>query len=302
MDDNQWLAGRFEEHRPRLRAVAYRMLGSLDEADDAVQDTWLRVIRSGTDGVENLGGWLTTVVARVCLNLLRSRAYRREESLDARLPDPVVSTQGQPQPEEQALLADTVGLALLVVLDTLTPDERLVFVLHDMFELPFEQIAAIVGRTTNAAKQLASRARRRVSGAQLPASPDLVRQRQIVDAFFAATRRGDFDALLAVLHPEVLLRTDGGTAEASMMIRGSVAVARQAARGLRQWLTDPVAELCPVLVNGSPGVLLTINRQPVAVVSFTLVDKTIARIDAIADAGRVQRITAAVRETPQARR
>jgi RNA polymerase sigma-70 factor (ECF subfamily) len=294
MDDNEWLAGRFEEHRPRLRAVAYRMLGSQTEADDAVQDTWLRLSRSGTDGVENLGGWLTTVTARVCLNMLRSRAHRREESLEVHLPDPVLSPEGQPLPEEQALLADSVGLALLIVLDTLTPDERLVFVLHDMFEVPFENIAAIVGRTPNAAKQLASRARHRMIGAPIPATPDLARQRQLVDAFFAAARRGDFDALVAVLHPGVLLRTDAGTAAASMMIRGSAAVARQAARGLRQWLAAPAAELRFVQVNGSAGVIVTMNGQPVTVICFTIMDDTIARIDAITDACRVQRITADV--------
>jgi RNA polymerase sigma factor (sigma-70 family) len=299
MDDNEWLAGRFEEHRPRLRAVAYRMLGSLAEADDAVQDTWLRLSRSGTSGVENLGGWLTTIVARVCLNMLRSRTHRREESLDVHLPDPLISTEAQPQPEEQALLADSVGLALLIVLDTLTPDERLVFVLHDIFALPFVQIAAIVGRTPNATKQLATRARHRVTRAQLPGPPDLVRQRQVVDAFFAAARRGDFNALVAVLHPDVLLRTDAGTAEASMILRGAAAVAGQAARGLRQWLADPSADLRPVLVNGSAGVIVATNGQPVTVMSFTVIDDRIARIDAIADAGRVRRIIRTVPAPPQ---
>lgn len=298
MDDNEWLAGRFEEHRPRLRAVAYRMLGSLAEADDAVQDTWLRLSRSGISGVDNLSGWLTTVVARVCLNMLRSRTYRREESLEVHLPDPLVTVAGQPQPEEQALLADSVGLALLVVLDTLSPDERLVFVLHDIFELPFGQIAAIVERTPNAAKQLASRARHRVTGAQLPHPPDPVRQRQVVDAFFAASRRGEFDALVAMLHPDVLLRTDAGTAEASMMLRGAAAVAGQAARGLRQWLVNPSVDLRPVLVNGCAGVIVATNRQPVTVMSFTIVGDRIARIDAIADAGRVRRITDTIPAPP----
>ncbi len=209
MDDTEWLAGHFERHRPHLRAVAYRMLGSLPEADDAVQDTWLRLSRSGADDIENLGGWLTTIVARVCLNMLRARNRRREEPLAVHIPDPVISPDGEHQPEEQALLADSVGLALLIVLDTLTPDERLAFVLHDMFDLPFTEIAAMVGRTPAAAKQLASRARRRVSGAGMPApDPDLARQREVVDAFFAAARQGDFDALVAVLHPDVLLRID----------------------------------------------------------------------------------------------
>src|SRR6185312_12877233 len=202
MDEQEWLAERFEEHRTHLRAVAYRMLGSLTEADDAVQDAWLRVSRSGAGEVENLGGWLTTTVARVCLNLLRSRKVRREESLEVRLPDPIISRDGALQPEEEALLADSVGLALLVVLDTLAPAERLAFVLHDLFELSFQEIAPMVGRTPEAARQLASRARRRVKGAELPApDPDLARQRAVVDAFFAASRGGDFDALVTVLHP-----------------------------------------------------------------------------------------------------
>src|SRR5215216_4195061 len=199
MEENQWLAERFEEHRGRLRSVAYRMLGSLTEADDALQDAWLRVSRAGADEVENLGGWLTTIVARVCLNMLRTRNVRREESLDdhsVHLPDPVVSSEGELQPEEEALLADSVGLALMVVLDTLSPAERLAFVLHDLFELPFEEIAPMVGRTPEAARQLASRARRRVRGAEVP-DPDanLARQREVVDAFFRAARGGDFDAL-----------------------------------------------------------------------------------------------------------
>jgi RNA polymerase sigma-70 factor (ECF subfamily) len=207
MDENDWLADRFEEQRPHLRGVAYRMLGSLTEADDAVQDAWLRVSRAGAGGVENLGGWLTTVVARVCLNMLRSRARRREESLDAIVPDPVVTPDGALGPEDEALLADSVGLALLVVLDTLSPAERLAFVLHDMFDLPFEEIAPMVGRTPAAARQLASRARRRVRGAEVPTpDADLARQRAVVDAFFRATRGGDFEALVALLHPDVVLR------------------------------------------------------------------------------------------------
>src|SRR5918992_6041895 len=191
MDEGEWLAERFEEHRARLRAVAYRMLGSLAEADDAVQDTWLRLSRTGASEVENLGGWLTTIVARVCLNVLRARNTRREESLDVRLPDPVISADGALHPEEEALLADSVGLALLVVLDTLSPAERLAFVLHDMFELPFEEIAPMVGRSPAAARQLASRARRRVRGAAVPTpDADLSRQRRVVDAFFQAARGG----------------------------------------------------------------------------------------------------------------
>ena len=296
MPEKDWLAERFEENRRHLRAVAYRMLGSLAEADDAVQDTWLRLSRSGAADVENLGGWLTTIVARVCLNMLRSRDRRGEEPLAVHLPDPVISADGGTQPEEQALLADSVGLALLVVLDTLTPDERLAFVLHDMFDLPFGEIAAMVGRTPAAAKQLASRARRRVKGAEIPAAPDLARQREVVGAFFAAARRGDFDGLVAVLHPEVMLRTDMGAqrADASMLIRGSAAVARQAVSGLRRWLGSPAAGLRPVLVNGSAGVVVTMDGQPVTVMSFTVADGKIAGIDAIADPERVHKIAAAV--------
>src|SRR5919108_6508012 len=208
MDDRDWLAERFEANRPHLRAVAYRMLGSLSEADDAVQETWLRLGRADTSGVENLGGWLTTIVARVCLDLLRSRTARREEPLDEHLPDPIVSRQDGLDPEQQALLADAVGLGLLVVLDTLTPVERLAFVLHDMFAVPFEEIAPIVGRSPTAARQLASRARRRVRGAATMPDTDLARQRAVVDAFLAAARNGDFDALLAVLDPDVVVRAD----------------------------------------------------------------------------------------------
>src|SRR6266487_328696 len=211
MDESEWLADRFEEHRARLRAVAYRMLGSLTDAEDAVQDTWLRLSRSGAGEVENLGGWLTTIVARVCLNMLRSRNLRREESFGVHVPDPVIGPESELQPEEEAVLADSVGLALLVVLDTLTPAERLAFVLHDMFAVPFEEIAPIVERSPVATRQLASRARRRVRGADLPAAdPDLARQRAVVDAFFAASRGGDFDALVAVLDPDVVLRIDFG--------------------------------------------------------------------------------------------
>jgi RNA polymerase sigma factor (sigma-70 family) len=293
MDDNEWLAGRFERHRSHLRAVAYRMLGSFTEADDAVQDTWLRLSRSSTEDVENLGGWLTTIVARVCLNRLRSRGHRREEPLGVHLPDPVVSPEAESQPEGQALLADSVGLALLVVLDTLSPDERLVFVLHDMFDVPFREIAPIVGRTPAAAKQLASRARRRVKGAESPAGPGLARRREVVDAFFAAAHEGDFDALVAVLHPDALLRIDTGARHTGALTHGSAEVARQALKGLRQWFADPAAALHPVLVNGSPGVVVTIGGRPIVVMGFTFADGRIAGIDAIADPGRVREIIAA---------
>ena len=292
MDEHEWLADRFEEHRPHLRAVAYRMLGSLAEADDAVQDTWLRLTRAGADEVENLGGWLTTVVARVCLNMLRSRATRREEPLGPHLPDPVISPPGTLQPEEEALLADSVGLALLVVLDSLSPAERLAFVLHDMFELPFDEIAPMVGRSPTAARQLASRARRRVRGAELPApDPDLARQRAVVDAFFLAARGGDFDTLVSLLDPEVVLRSDFGARRpaAARVIRGAAAVARQALIGAL-----PTAHLHPALVNGAAGVVVTVNGRPFAVLGFTVTEGRIVEIDAIADPERVRRIAAAV--------
>jgi RNA polymerase sigma-70 factor (ECF subfamily) len=295
MDENEWLADRFEEHRAHLRAVAYRMLGSLTEADDAVQDTWLRLSRAGAGEVENLGGWLTTIVARVCLNMLRSRNLRREESFGVHVPDPFISPEGQLQPEEEAVLADSVGLALLVVLDTLSPAERLAFVLHDMFELPFEEIAPMVGRTPAAARQLASRARRRVKGAEVPApDPDLARQRQVVDAFFSAARGGDFDALVAVLDPGVVLRIDAGARRpaASMAIRGAAAVARQALSGLTTVL--PRVQLRHTLVNGAAGVVVTRRGLPVTVMGFTIAEGKIVEIDAVADPERVRTIAAAV--------
>jgi RNA polymerase sigma-70 factor (ECF subfamily) len=293
MDESEWLAERFEEQRARLRAVAYRMLGSLTEADDAVQDTWVRLSQSGAGEVENLGGWLTTIVARVCLNMLRSRNFRREESLEVHLPDPVVSRGGGLQPEDEALLADSVGLALLVVLDTLTPAERLAFVLHDMFELPFEEIAPMAGRTPAAARQLASRARRRVRGAAVPApDPDLGRQREVVGAFFAAARGGEFGALVAVLDPGVVLRIDAGAEHpASMVIHGAAAVARQTFTGLSSALR--AVELRPALVNGAAGVIVTRRGRPVSVMGFTVAGGKIAEIDAIADPARVRRIAAA---------
>ena len=294
MDENEWLADRFEEHRAHLRAVAYRMLGSLTEADDAVQDTWLRLSRAGAGEVENLGGWLTTIVARVCLNMLRSRNLRREESFGVHVPDPFISPEGQLQPEEEAVLADSVGLALLVVLDTLSPAERLAFVLHDMFELPFEEIAPMVGRTPAAARQLASRARRRVKGAEVPApDPDLARQRQVVDAFFSAARGGDFDALVAVLDPGVVLRIDAGARRpaASMAIRGAAAVARQALSGLTTVL--PKVQLRHTLVNGAAGVVVTRRGLPVTVMGFTIAEGKIVEIDAVADPERVRTIAAA---------
>jgi RNA polymerase sigma-70 factor (ECF subfamily) len=292
MNENEWLADRFEEHRGRLRSVAYRMLGSLTEADDAVQDTWVRLSRSRAGEVDNLGAWLTTVVARVCLNMLRARTVRREEPFDGHLPDPIISTDGELQPEEAAVLADSVGLALLVVLDTLTPAERLAFVLHDMFGVPFEEIAPMVGRTPVAARQLASRARRRVRGADVRApDPDLARQRMVVDAFFSAARGGDFDGLVALLDPEVVLRTDFGPRRprAPKEFHGAEAVARQALIGAM-----PAAQLHPALVNGAAGTVVTIYGRPFAVMGFTVADGRIVEIDAIADPDRVRRIAAAV--------
>jgi RNA polymerase sigma-70 factor, ECF subfamily len=293
VNENEWLAARFEEHRIHLRSVAYRMLGSLAEADDAVQDAWLRVSRSGADDVQNMGGWLTTIVARVCLNMLRSRQVRRERALDdLHLPDPVITPEGEMQPEEEALLADSVGLALLIVLDTLAPAERLAFVLHDMFELPFEEIAPMVGRTATAARQLASRARRRVQGADIPEpDPDLARQRDVVDAFFLAARGGDFEALVAVLDPDVVLRSDFGVKRPGIprVIHGATAVARQALMAAL-----PTARLHPALVNGATGVVVTVQGRPFAIMGFMVAGDRIVEIDAIVDQERVRRIAASV--------
>ena len=291
MDENDWLAERFEAQRTHLRAVAYRMLGSLTEADDAVQDAWVRVSRAGASEVENLGGWLTTIVARVCLNMLRSRKVRREDSLEVHLPDPVVSAEGQLGPEEEALLADSVGLALQVVLDALAPAERLAFVLHDMFELPFDEIAPMVGRSPAAARQLASRARRRVNGAEVPTpDPDVSRQRAVVDAFFLAARSGDFDALVALLHPDVVLRADFGPSRpaASTVVHGAAAVARQARLG-----ANPAAQLHPALVNGAAGVVITLGGRPQVVMGFTVANGKVVEIDVIGDRERVRRVASA---------
>jgi RNA polymerase sigma factor (sigma-70 family) len=286
MTEPDWLVEGFENNRARLRAVAYRMLGSLAEADDAVQETWLRLTRSDTNGVDNLGAWLTTIVARVCLNMLRSRNTRREDPLGVHLPDPVISPADGTNPEEQALLADSVGLALQVVLDTLTPAERLAFVLHDMFGLPFAQIAPLAGCSPAMARQLASRARRRVQGAQAP-DPDNTRQREIVDAFFAAAHRGDFDALVAVLDPAVVLRSDGGTAhpQASMVLRGAAAVASRTLM-----IAQPAALKRPALVNGAAGIVATLDGQAVGVMGFTVSHGKITEIDVILDPKRLRRL------------
>ncbi|GGP97649.1 RNA polymerase sigma factor SigJ [Streptosporangium pseudovulgare] len=287
MDERSLLAERFEEHRARLRGVAYRMLGSVSEADDAVQEAWLRLDRDGADGVENLGGWLTTVVARVCLNVLRSREQRREDPFEAYMPDPVVSPESGTDPEREAVLTDSVGLALLVVLETLSPAERLAFVLHDMFAVPFEEIAPVIERSPAAARQLASRARRRVRGQAPVPDPDLARQRGVVDAFFAAARDGDFDALVAVLDPEVVLRSDGGTARArhTVTFRGARTVAGQAVTFGR---FSPFVR--PALVNGAAGVVVAANGRPLSVMAFTVTGGRIAAIDVLSDPDRLNRL------------
>jgi len=292
MAESDWLAEGFEQNRPRLKAVAYRMLGSLAEADDAVQEAWLRLSRSDASGVDNLGAWLTTIVARVCLNVLRSRNTRREEPMGVNVPDPVISRVDGTSPEDKALLADSVGLALLVVLQTLTPAERLAFVLHDMFDLPFDEIAPIVGRSPATARQLASRARRRVRGAGVQApDPDVARQREVVDAFLTAAHQGDFDALLEVLDPDVVLRSDGGTArpDISGVLRGAAAVASGALMTAR-----PSALERPALVNGAAGVVVTAGGQPVAVIGFTVSRGKIVEIDAVADPERLLRLDLSV--------
>ncbi|MFC6886907.1 MULTISPECIES: sigma-70 family RNA polymerase sigma factor [Actinomadura] len=287
MDEGELLAERFEESRGRLRAVAYRMLGSLSEADDAVQDAWLRVSRAGTDGVENLDGWLTTVVARVCLNVLRSREQRREGPLETRMPDPVVDREEGTDPEHEALLADSVGLALLVVLETLAPAERLAFVLHDMFAVPFEDIAPMIERTPVAARQLASRARRRVRGQAPAPDPDLGRQRDVVNAFFAAARDGDFEALVSVLDPGVVLRSDGGIARArhTVVITGARTVAEQAVTFGR---LSPHAR--PALINGAAGVVVASRGRPLSIMAFTVTGGKVVAIDVLSDPERLARL------------
>jgi RNA polymerase sigma factor (sigma-70 family) len=284
--DADLLAARFEEHRSRLRAVGYRMLGSLSEADDAVQEAWLRLSGTGGAGIDNLGGWLTTVTARVCLDLLRSRGSRREEPLGTHLPDPVVSEVHGPDPEQEVLLADSLGLALLVVLDTLAPAERLAFVLHDMFAVPYDDIAPVVGRTPAAARQLASRARRRVRGADAGSDPDPGRQREVVSAFLAASRGGDFDALMALLDPDVVLRADvgAGAAGLSQELRGAARVAGQA---LLFRDASLAATSRPVLVNGMAGTLTVSGGAPMSVMAFTVRDGRITEIHILADPGRL---------------
>jgi RNA polymerase sigma factor (sigma-70 family) len=274
----------FEEHRPRLRGVAYRMLGSLAEADDAVQDAWLKVSRADTADVQNPAGWLTTVVARVCLNMLRSRESRREDPLEVHVPDPIISHQDGVDPEHEALLADSVGLALLVVLETLAPAERLAFVLHDMFAVPFDEIGPMIERTPTAARQLASRARRRVQAQATTPDPDVARQRAVVDAFFAASRDGDFDALVSVLHPGVVLRSDGGALrpQMNMTLHGTAAVASQAFTSSR---LSPFVR--PALINGAAGVVVAPQGTVQFVMAFTVADGKVVAIDVLSDPERL---------------
>jgi RNA polymerase sigma factor (sigma-70 family) len=281
MDEHGWLSERFEAHRPHLRAVAYRMLGSPSEADDAVQEAWLRLSRSGAEGVENLGGWLTTVVGRVCLDMLRSRTSRREESLDTHVSEPVVTREDEGDPEHEALMADSVGSALLVVLDTLAPAERLAFVLHDMFGVPFEEVASIAGRSPAAARQLASRARRRVRGATASSEADLARRHEVVEAFLAASRGGDFGALLAVLDPDVVLRADGAAVRlgATGEVRGAAAVA--------ETFSGRARAARPALVDGVPGLVWAAGGRPRVVFGFTITDGRIVEIEMVADPERI---------------
>jgi RNA polymerase sigma-70 factor (ECF subfamily) len=287
VDECERLARRFEENRTNLKALAYRMLGSLSEADDAVQESWLHVSRADTGAVENLDGWLTTVVARVCLDMLRSRKARREEFLGAHVSEPIASRTAGTDPEEEALLADSVGVALLVVLDTLTPAERLAFVLHDMFAVPFEEIAPIVGRSPTAARQLASRARRRVQVTATVPDTDRARQRQVVDAFLAASRNGDFDALLALLDPDVEVRADPGAVPvgAPREARGASAVARHALSFSRRTQYAQAA-----LVNGAVGIVVAPHGRLSIVMAFTIKRGRIVEIDVVADPGRLRQL------------
>lgn len=291
MSTDDWLADRFEQNRPHLQAVAYRMLGSAAEADDAVQEAWLRLSRSGADGVQNLAAWLTTIVARVCLDMLRARGVRREEPLAGRQPSAVPGDTDGAGPEQEALLADSVGLALLVVLDALSPAERVAFVLHDMFDLPFGDIAAIVGRTPNAARLLASRARRRVRGAAAPLDADLARQREVADAFLAAARGGDFGALIAVLDPGVVLRADAAAMPAGSPreVRGAPMVAKGALGfAARAWFAQPA------LVNGAVGVVVAPRGRLLVVLGFGFAGGKITAIDVIADPGRLRQLDLAL--------
>ena len=284
MDERDWLAKRFQEHRPRLRAVAYRMLGSTSEADDAVQEAWVRLGRSDAGGIDNLEAWLVTVVGRVALNMLRSRKTRREEPLGARLPDPIVDRADGIDPEHEALLADSVGLALLVVLETLSPAERLAYVLHDMFSVPFGEIGAILGRSPDAARQLASRGRRRIRGADTAPDADAAAQQEVIEAFLAAARDGDFDALVAVLDPDVLVREDRGRGTI-VEVRGAENVARRAVAFSRLGL---VAR--PALINGAAGWVSLLDGEVYAIAALTLRNGRITTMDFILDPARLARL------------
>jgi RNA polymerase sigma-70 factor (ECF subfamily) len=287
MADRDWLAEQFEANRPHLRAVAYRMLGSMTEADDAVQEAWLRLSRSDTSTVENLSGWLTTVVSRLCLDMLRTRASRRSDPLDVHIPDPIVTLEGVDDPEHEVVMADSVGLAMQVVLEMLPPAERVAFVLHDVFAVPFDAVGAIVGRSPDAARQLASRARRRVQGEAPVPDADAAGQRRVVDAFFAAARDGDFDALVAVLDPDVVLRSDGGAARpsATVLVRGAAEVA---ARALTFARLSP--HVRPATVNGVAGVVVAPGGRPFSVMAFTVSGGKVVAIDALADPERLARL------------
>jgi RNA polymerase sigma factor (sigma-70 family) len=294
MNEHAWLAERFEETRDHLRAVAYRMLGSPAEADDAVQEAWIRLSRADTGDVENLGGWLTTVVARVCLDMLRSRKSKREESLDEAGADPIASPEALTNPEREVLLADSVGLALLLVLDTLPPAERVAFVLHDLFDLPFEEVAPIVGRTPAAARQLASRARRRVRGASSVSDADRTRQREVVDAFLSASRNGDFGALLALLDPDVVLRADQGAVRASEARRArgapELAPEMRGAAIVAKTLSGTAQAAQLALLDGVAGAVWAPGGQPRAAFAFTLRHGKIAGIEILTDPDRVRRL------------
>jgi RNA polymerase sigma-70 factor, ECF subfamily len=288
MSDRDFLAKRFEEERPQLRRIAYRMLGTVDEADDAVQEAWIRLSRTNESSVENLGAWLTTVVSRVALDMLRARRSRREEFVGSWMPEPIVSIDDRPSPEDEALIADGVGIALYVVLETLSPAERLAFVLHDMFAVPFDEIAAIVGRSPEATRQLASRARRRVQGAHPEPDVELSEQQRVVDAFFAAARDGDFDALLELLDPEVTLRVDAGPGSplAREPIVGADAVLAEA----RRWSAlTPFGR--PAIVNGAAGAVIGRPGRPFAVVGITVAHGRITVLDFVVDPSKLARIT-----------
>jgi RNA polymerase sigma-70 factor (ECF subfamily) len=288
MNDRDWLAERFEAERPQLRRIAYRMLGTLDDTDDAVQEAWLRLSRTDESAIENLGAWLTTVVGRVCLDMLRARRARHEDFVGSWLPEPIVAIDESPTPEEEALIADGVGLALFAVLDTLAPPERLAFVLHDMFAMPFDEIAAIVGRSPAATRQLASRARRRVQGAKPTSDVDLQEQRRVVDAFLAASRDGDFDRLVALLDADVVLRVDAGEGSPLTQppVRGAAAVAGEA----RRWAgMAPLAR--PAVVNGAAGAVIGRPGRPFAVVGITVVNGRITEMDFVLDPAKLARLT-----------